>query len=170
MGFLRDLLKLCHRAPRSWPSRWLPQTICLVSLTLLESWCGCVSAAWATVTLTHPSSWVSSCGRFTMASPISGTRARTKCPRSCIRCVKASVRWRMPATPCGSEARRSPNTCWLTCSPFAPRLSTLRKEWFKSCTASTFCFLWCHFMCPAECVLYEVQQSQAVFTLTQQIL
>ena len=143
---LRAQLKPCRQALRSWPSRWRLQTTCLAWPTWPESWWGCASAAWATGTSTHPSSWASSCGRSTTASPTSGTRARTRCPRSCTRCDRAWGKWRTPATPCASAAQKSPNTCWLMCSPVGPHSSTPRKEWFKSCSCfiSTLCSLWCH--------------------------
>lgn len=138
---LRAQLKPCSRELRSWPSRWRPRTTCSAWPTWPESWCGCASAAWATATSTRRSSWASSCGRSTTASPTSGTRVRTRCPRSYTRCDRAWARWRTPATPCASAAQKFPNTCWPTCSPVGPHSSTQRREWFESCTASTTLFL-----------------------------
>lgn len=138
---LRAQLKPCCQALRSWPSRWHPQTTCSAWPTWPESWWGCASAAWAMGTSTHRSSSASSCGRSTTASLTSGTRAHTRCPRSCTRCDRAWGKWRTPATPCASVAQKSQNTCWLTCSPVGPLSSTLRKEWFESCS-----FLFQHYV------------------------
>lgn len=60
---IRLLLKRCRREPMSWPSMWPPPTTCSAWRTSQGSWCGCALAAWATVTLTRPFSWASSCGR-----------------------------------------------------------------------------------------------------------
>ena len=146
MYFGREELKLSRSEPRSWPSKWRPQTTCSEWPTWPESWCACASAAWATATLTRPSSWASSCGRSTTASPTSGTRARTRCPRSCTLCDRAWGRWRTLATPCESAAQRSPSTCWPTCSPVGPHSWTRRKEWFNPLwpPQCCFCSLWCN--------------------------
>lgn len=134
-----QLLTPCLWELRSSPSRWRPQTTCSAWPTWPESWCACASAAWATVTSTRPSSWASSCGRSTTVSHTSGTRALTKSLRSCIRCDRAWAKWRTPATPCMSVARRSPNTCWPTCSPLGPHSSTQRKEWFNPAQLQWLC-------------------------------
>lgn len=129
---------------RSWPSRWRPRTTCSAWPTWPESWCACASAVWATGTSTHPFRWASSCGRSTTVSPTSATRAHTRSPKSCTRYDRAWAKWRTPATPCASAARRSPNTCWLTCSPVGPRSWTPRKEWSNpSRLQSSSCSPWC---------------------------